>query len=159
MIRSHNKGVTGTVFLLMLFLLFAVLSLALVLYGARVYQGVVGDMDGSYAMRASLNYVSNKLHAADGGCAVNVEEAAGVRVLTIADETGSVTCIYYYNGTLMEQYVAAGAAFEPAVGQAIVELEDFDCAIENGGVKLTAQTGEEAPRSITVYFRTMGGDA
>ncbi len=159
MIRTQNKGITATVFMLMLFTLFAILALLLVLYGARVYQGVVDDMDASYAMRASLNYVSNKLHAADGGCAVNVEEAAGVEVLTILDEAGNITCMYFYQGALREQTLASGASFAPEAGQAIVELHNFTYEIKDGGMALSAETDGGLSRSLTVYFRTMGGDA
>lgn len=157
--RKNGNGFTSTVFSMMLFTFFALLSLLQVLYGARVYKDVVSGMDDGYALRASLNYAANRLHAHDGCGPVRTETVNGLDVLCLWDENEEyVTCIYFTDGYLMEQYIASSAAFIPSAGQHITELADFTFeTFEDGSVTFTAWTWEGTMRSVSVYQRAGGG--
>lgn len=158
--HSGKRGITSTVMMLMLFALFAILSLVQVLYGAHVYERIVARMNDGYALRASLSYVANKLHAHDGEGPVTIEDADGLSVLCLWDaDEANVVCIYFENGTLMEQYIEDGVTFIPDAGQKITELADFTFEQEaDGGFALSAWTWEGTMRTLNVGMRATGGD-
>lgn len=139
-----------------LFALFAVLSLLLVLYGARVYERVVARMDDGYAMRASLNYVANKLHASDNGKDVRLAELGGIDTLVMPSDESYLVCVYFSDGKLMEQYVLDEDAFLPELGTVIEELSSFEIEPVEKGFRLTATTSEGSRRTLTVLMRTGG---
>lgn len=159
--REKNRGVTSSVSLLMLFALFAVLSLMQVLYGARVYERVVARMEDGHALRASLVYVENKLRAHDGKGQATIEDANGVDVLCLWDEDeANVICVYFYDGALMEQYISAETVFLPDAGQEIARLSDFTFSHEgDNGFSLVACTWDGTMRSVSVRLRAPGGGA
>ncbi len=156
--QKSGYGFTSTVLSMMLFVFFALLSLLQVLYGARVYSDVVAGIDDGYALRASLNYATNKLHAHDGCGPVRTENVNGLDVLCLWDEKEEyVTCMYFTDGYLMEQYMASSSAFIPSAGQRIAELADFTFDVsDSGGVTFTAWTWEGTMRSVSVYQRAGG---
>lgn len=159
--RDGKRELSSTAAMLMLFTLFALLSLLQVLYGARVYERVVARMDDGYALRASLCYVTNKLHAHDGEGSATIEDANGLPVLCLWDAAQeNVVCIYFQNGALMEQYIAVSAAFIPDAGQTIAELADFTFVqAEKDRFVFTASTWEGTMRRVDVSLRAGGGDA
>ena len=55
--RNHS---VDALFALLLYGLFALLSLLLVLIGAQVYRGIVRRTDARSDLRASLSYVANR---------------------------------------------------------------------------------------------------
>lgn len=155
MLRDTGRGVTATAAMLLLFAAFAVLTLLQALYGAAVYERVVGRMDDGYHLRASLSYVANKLHAYDGAGEIDIEDADGLPVLCLWDEgKQGVTCVYFFDGALMEQYIEASTRFEPAAGQRIAELADFTFSEAQGGFSFTAYTFEGTMRTLDVRLRT-----
>lgn len=159
--RDGKREISSTAAMLLLFTLFALLSLLQVLYGARVYERIVARMDDGYALRASLSYVTNKLHAHDGEGTVTIEDANGLPVLCLWDAAQeNVVCIYFQSGALMEQYIAVSAEFIPDAGQKIAELADFTFSrTESGGFVFTASTWEGTMRTVDVSMRAGGGEA
>ena len=159
MFGELRRGVTSTLALLMLFTAFALLTLLQVLYGARVYGRIVKRMEDGSNLRASLSYVTNKLHAHDGVGPITVEQAQDIPVLCLWDEEqGIVTCIYFTNGALMEQSLAIEAGFLPELGQEIAELADFSFACDKQGeFTFTACTWEGTLRRATVHTRIWEG--
>lgn len=160
MTGNPKRGVASNAAMLMLFAAFAILSLLQVLYGARVYRRIVSRMDDGYALRASLSYVVNKLHAHDGAGEAEIEHPDGLPVLCLWDAAEeNVICIYFFDGALMEQYLSVETVFLPGAGQVITELADFTFFEEEGGFAFTACTFEGTMRSVSVRLRAMGGEA
>lgn len=157
---NSNKGMISTVFVLMLFLLFAITALLLALFGAEVYENTASDAEENSQLRASLLYVSNKLHGGDtaAGCGLLTYNEE-MPVLCIAEEFGGeyyITYIYHYDGALREQFLHSGMTFDPAYGEAITELTDFIMEPRDSNrLRLTAVYGEES-RTVTVALRTGG---
>jgi len=155
-----NRGLTSTVAMLMLFTFFGLLSLLQVLYGARVYERVVSRMEDGHNLRASLSYVTNKLHAHDGMGPITVEQANALPVLCLWAENGeTVTCIYFTNGALYEQLLDPRTLFLPEAGQEIARLADFTFVEDGGAYTFSACTFEGTMRRVTVRLRSPAGGA
>lgn len=125
--NSRSSHSVNTVFVLLIFCLFAVCSLFLVLIGANSYRRIVGEMDSNNETRASLSYISNKVHAANGSD-VRIETLNGQEALVIRSNAGEReynTYIYLYDGYLMELYTRAGNGFTPGNGDKITPLTAF----------------------------------
>lgn len=158
-LHSSNKGMLGTVFVLLLFLLFAVAAMLLALFGAKIYEDTTADMEENSQIRSSLLYVANKLHAGDTAAGCGLTEIDGLPVLCIGEEHEGdfyVTCIYYYGGALREQFLLYSLPFDPAYGEEIVALSDFRMEpVAANKLKITAECGDKE-RSLTVSLRTGG---
>jgi hypothetical protein len=134
---SHS---INTVFVLLVFCLFAVCSLFLVLIGANVYRGIVGNMDSNNETRASLSYVSNKVHAADGKD-VELQTINGRQTLVISAQYNGKdyhTYIYEFNGSLMELFTKADNAFTPGSGDKITPVSEFTMTKSGSELNLAA---------------------
>lgn len=159
MIRTREHSI-DVVVVLCLFLLFLVLSLLLTLFGARAYQNVVSDMDGNYELRASLSYVSNKLHATDAQGCVSLGDELGVDALALrldGPDGDYATYLYYYEGSLREICIQDGLPFALSDAAPIVALADFTIRREEDAYVLTALSSDGRELSTRVILRT-GGD-
>lgn len=130
---SRPKERAGnTIMVLLLLLMFAVIALLLAMLGARVYARIVQNMDNSYALRASLSYVTGKVHAADCD-AVSVRQFEGADVLCLRENIeGSryITYIYIRDGQLMELFTDASLPFTAEGGEPIVPLSAFSVSYD-----------------------------
>ncbi len=147
-----------TLFLLILFCLFTVLSLFVILIGAHAYSGVVQDMDGNNQMRASLSYVANKIRAGDESGAVRIENINGQKVLIICadyDKSEYKTYIYYYNGSIYEEFRKAEQAFQLGKGDKISTAKAFSVEkIADNSLKLTATDDKNRQLALQVCLRS-----
>ena len=148
--NGKNTHSFDTVFVLLIFCLFAVCSLFLVLIGANVYTKIVGQMGANNETRASLSYVANKVHAAGSG-EVSVQEIDGQQTLVIASSLNGGdyrTYIYEYKGSLMELFTAAKNSFTPGSGDKITEVSGF--AMSEAGRNLKLAVTDRNRRTLTL---------
>lgn len=148
--NSRNSHSVYTVFVLLIFCLFAVCSLFLVLIGANVYHGIVDKMDSNNETRATLSYVSNKVHAADSRD-VSVETLGGQQTLVIrSDFSGKKfkTYIYYHDGYLMEFFTGAENGFSAGSGDKITPVSSF--SMEKNGNRLSFSVSGQNRRSLSL---------
>lgn len=146
-----------TLCVLLVYCLFAVCSLLLILTGAAGYRNISRKMDGDDQLRASLSYVANKVRAGDEAGGISLEKSGDTDVLAISaeyDGDGYVTCLYWYDGALMEQFLKEKDPFLPADGEKVTSLKQFSITRRGGVLTLsaTADTGRQA--SMTVCLRT-----
>ncbi|MDO4573183.1 MAG: DUF4860 domain-containing protein, partial [Clostridia bacterium] len=94
--RHENQGAGAVrgVFLFALLAVFALLSLIVVLGGARVYRAIDARGAQNYAARTALSYVAGKVRAGD--------EAEGLRVEALEDGAALLCLSSEYGG---EEYV------------------------------------------------------
>jgi len=148
--NGKNAHSINTVFVLLLFCLFAVSSLFLVLIGANVYRSIVDKMDANNEMRSSLSYVSNKVRSADSRD-VSVESLGGQETLVIASEFNSEkynTYIYQYNGYLMELFTKADNDFKAGDGDKITPVTTFTITKNESELSLEVSGGDNRKRSL-----------
>ena len=121
------------VFALLLYGLFALLSLLLVLIGAQVYRSIVRQTEARSDTRASLSYVANKIRSAEEA---RLETREGVPVLVLPEQAGEQTyetLIYFYDGLLRELFQREEDAFLPANGEELTPLQAFTMEESPGG--------------------------
>lgn len=118
--KTHSQGV----FILVLYLMFAIFTLALTLTASSVYENISTGMEENHSVRTALSYISTKMRQADG---ITVEKGC----LTIA-ETGGISRIYYHNGAVMEHYGEADMEFEADYGDEILSADSFAVSEEDG---------------------------
>lgn len=146
--NGKNPHLFDTVFVLLIFCLFSVCSLFVVLIGANVYHSIVGEMESNNETRASLSYVSNKVHYADPGAA-SIRTVNGVKALVIGAQYNGEdyrTYIYVHQGYLMELFTTAENPFTPGDGEKITEITEF--SMEQNGRQLSLSAAGKNRRTL-----------
>ena len=148
--NGKNEHSFDTVFILLLFCLFAVSSLILVLIGANVYRSIVDKMDANNEIRSSLSYVSNKVRSADSHD-VSIQSLGGQQTLVIESEFDSEkynTYIYLYNGYLMELFTKADNDFKAGAGDKITPITAFTITKTESELSLEVSGCDNRKRSL-----------
>lgn len=148
----NRKHSLDTAFTLLLFSLFALLSLFLVLIGASVYRRAVHSSEQQVNQRVAISYVTNKIHSADAEGAVRAEEIEGHSVLVLED-AGFETWIYCESGALYELLVLPGDDIHWGAGEQLTELNSFYVLKKsNEQLRLTAE-GNGWRRTLHISLR------
>ena len=146
--------------LLFLLLAFALAALLTSLFGVRMYRSISEGSDANYALRASLTYVSGKVHALDSEGFLSTKNMGGTDVLVMAENIEGIvynTYIYLYDGRLCELYADESFEFDPAAGTALVEVASFTFAVEGDALRLTATAPSGETRSCRTLLRSYAG--
>lgn len=133
--RQRSGAVNGFL-LFVIYGMFALFSLLLVLFGARVYRGVVTTGQQNTALRTSFSYIANKVHMCRETDGLQVQRQGEVDVLVLPESYGSdhyETRIYYADGALWEQFVPAEAPFDAAAGEKVADVEEFSIYMYHPG--------------------------
>lgn len=152
--NRKNTHSFDTVFILLIFCLFAVCSLFLVLIGANVYKGIVKDMNANNETRASLSYVSNKIRTADARD-VSVEKIDGEAVLVIRSAYNNSeykTYIYPKDGYLFEYFTKSENRFALGDGDKITPITGFVMEKKDNRLNLIVSQGEKSPLTLELYL-------
>ncbi|MCM1284147.1 MAG: DUF4860 domain-containing protein [Muribaculaceae bacterium] len=147
-LNFHSRKI-DTVFLVLLFSLFAVTAFTLVLVGAKQYQLTADAMNGNYELRTTTSYLREKIRQYDTDAGVMVEEFAGSSALTLEnriDDKTYRTYIYYYDGALRELVVGENAVYTPETGQEIITLSGFAPELVHSGLIRVVLTDTEGIR-------------
>lgn len=112
---------------LLLFLVFSVMMLLVLLFGASAYKNITTSLEQQYRERTCLNYIAAKVRNCDSAGKVYITDVPGVPALAMDEGTGDIvytTYIYYYNGSLYELYIEKDSQFSPSDGFSILPLDD-----------------------------------
>lgn len=124
MMRNSKSHVAEVIFPLVLFGVFAVMSLFLVLIGSDVYTKIVSNTKDNARIRTSVSYLANKLRTYDSEeYNVYVENISGIDVLVLEEEVAGnyyQNLVYYYEGSLREVMIQKGSDFLPEFGDMLV---------------------------------------
>ena len=111
--KSHPQGV----FIIALYLVFAIFTLALTAVSASVYENITSGMEENHSVRTALSYISTKMRQADD---ITVNNG----VLEIAEDD-CVSRIYFHNGHITEHY-----------GEGLIPADSFKITEQNGSIYL-----------------------
>lgn len=130
--KSHS---VNAMFMLVLFTLFAVLSVLLIIIGSNVYKNIVDSQEKNGTARNMLSYVTNKVRTSTKE--VFVEEKDGVQVLVIEVDSQE-TLIFFRDGELKEATIAAGDDYNLDFGDVIgyADLFSFELNKNTNMLKL-----------------------
>lgn len=142
-------------FMLVLFSVFAVMSVLLILIGSNVYGNIVDSQEVNGSNRNVLSYVTNKVRASQVQGGVYIEEKDGVPVLVIENSENDYqyeTLIFCRNGKLKEATISMGDDYNLDFGDILAEVSDFTFQIDDstGILHLKVMYGEKE-KSIDLY--------
>ena len=142
-----QKSRIGSVFVLLVFCLFAFGVFITIMLAASTYQAQNETTMQSQNERILMSYVRTKVRAADTARAIFVGEHHGVNALGIHEVLGEggydfVTYIYYYDGWARELFFEYGLHF--ALGESIAIIETSGITFEdmgNGLIRVVTDAG------------------
>ncbi len=150
--KAHSIDI---VFMLVLFSVFAIMSVMLILIGSNVYGKVIESQDINGNNRMVLSYITNKVRACQIDNGVYIEEKDGTKVLVVKTADGDDVyemLIYEVDGKLKEATVASGDEYTFDFGDILAEVSDFDISINDVTGVLTIKVGTSGKISgVDVY--------
>ena len=133
-----------TVFVLIIFCIFAISVLMVLMFGASIYQNLTGMIRDGQDERAVLSYIWTKAKNDDNEGRISVGYFHGLPTLFLDEEFDRVpyrTRIYYYDGWVHELFSETELDFYPVDGTRIIEVESLDFEeLDHGLIRITAGT-------------------
>ena len=159
MIHTNRGHRIDTIFVLIVFCVFAVSVLMVLVLGAKTYENVTTISREGYSDRPVLSYIWTKVKNGDEAGSVYIGEFHGSSALYIEEEIAQIlyrTAVYQYDGWVCELFSEADLEFSPEDGVQIIKLDDLSFEnLENGLIKVSSSGG-----SLLIFPRgsTQGAD-
>ena len=118
-----------SIFIMLLFFLFALTAFVLIMIGVRQYKATANVMDYNYEIRTVTSYLREKTRQNSSNSSISIETIDGTNALCLKNTLNNTiynTYIYYYDGSLREMYIQEGTPFTLNLGQQIVTISGFD---------------------------------
>ena len=158
---ENSSRKIDTVFIVSLFVMFAITAILLILIGARQYRFTADSMNRNYEIRIASSYLTEKVHQSDTITGVSVVDFSVGSALALTDRQNNqtyITYIYYYDGVLKELFVKEDAAFTPSAGQTIVQLHGFiPEVVHTGLIRITFTDTQNKEHSIYLDINAASG--
>jgi len=156
-----RKSIRGrrldTVFVLIIFCIFAMSVLMVLMLGADIYQNMTEISRDEQDERTVLSYIRTKVRSNDEHGMIYVGEFGGAPALlydTHFDGMVFRTAIYHYDGWIYELFSEVSLGLLPADGTPIMPLESiYFESIESGLIRVTAGT-----KSLLLHTRSSNVD-
>ena len=156
--NKTSEHTIDALFVITLFLFFAISVVALTGTGASVYQSVVGKMSGNYNSRSSFSYIYNKVHQSDADGLVSVGKYCGKDALIISEEIDNITyCTYLYesDGKVKELFTRYGQEIDPSYGTDILDVDGFKITeVTDSLFRFDISPAESADETLFVHVRS-----
>ena len=150
---SNGKQRIDTVFVLIIFCIFAVSVLMVLMLGASIYQNMTEISREEQDERTVLSYIRTKVRNNDDNGRIFIGEFGGLPALIYEEQfDGRVfqTVIYHYNGWIRELFSEADLGFGPSDGIEIMQLDGIEFEeLEDGLIRISSGT-----KSLILYPRT-----
>lgn len=159
-VRDPRGDVRG-VFVFALLAAFAVLSLAVVLVGARAYRAINQTADETHVSRTGMSYLLGKARGADAEDAIAIRRENGADVLALyADYNGKRYATYLYcdGQNVREYFAAADAAFDASYGEAIFAADEMTVSLDGQLLTITL-TDDAGGEHVSSVLLACGGGA
>lgn len=168
--RKAGFSELGSLFTLLLFLVFVLCALFTIMIGSRVYAGIQDKDSAIFYRDTSVSYIKNKVRQADRAGQLTVRDMDGTSVLCITDaslsteDTEYVTYIYAQDGWLKELFTSTDSGLTLADGIPVMECEKAQFSMEETETGtsscrlLTIRLDEEPSASIRLMSAAEGGN-
>lgn len=125
------------IFILTLFLLFAITSIATVIVGIKIYRSSTNTMDANYETRTLSSYLTEKVRAYDSYDSIHLSRKVSsldssntgdILVLSsTVDDKQYITYIYVYESYVRELTISSDSnvAFNPNSGQKVMAAREL----------------------------------
>lgn len=145
-------------FMLILFSVFAVMSVLLILMGSNVYGRITDTQEVNSNSRNILSYVTNKVRTSQIKDGVCIEEKDGTPVLVIVnsdDEYAYETLIFEKDGKLKEATILPGFEYNLEFGDILAEVSEFGFDIDRDADILTLTVDcDGTEKTVDIYIGT-----
>jgi len=147
-----------TLFVLIIFCIFAVSVLMVLMLGAGIYQNMTEISREEQDERTALAYIRTKVRNNDINGRIHIGEFGGQPALVYDEHFHGIhfrTSIYHYDGWIREMFTEADLEFSPADGNLVMPLDNITFEeLDNGLILVTSGT-----RRLILYPRTAGAAA
>jgi len=159
---ASGRGEVRGVFVFALLAAFALLSLIVVVAGARSYRMINASAERAYVSRTGLSYLIGKVRGADEAGMLEIRSEGGMDVLALGGIYGGErynTYIYCDGGQVREYFAKADLAFSPDYGERIFEAGALRFSLADGllNVALVDAGGETHAASLYLQAAKEGG--
>ena len=130
MLRTTDSGKMESVFVMLLFAVFAASVLIVLLSGGSIYQRTNDTIMENYDERTSLSFIWSRVRNSDlaGRVFLRHYDALDITALVLQEEIGGAfyeSLIYVHNGWLHELFADAEQEFFPDFGFPIMESQSL----------------------------------
>lgn len=156
--KASGGRAVGTLFTMLLFLVFVLCALFTVLTGGKVYENISTRMDQTYTGSVALQYVANKVRQGDLAGQVSVRDIEGTPVLELVEDIDGedyLTWIYYLDGSIRELFTFADSGLTLQDGLEILECGGL--SFTQDGKLLTIETRGDGGGRLILSLRSAGG--
>lgn len=155
--KRNNQHSIDFVFVLLLFCLLSMCSLAVVYIGSQVYTATVNTMENHYSMTTANDYILEKTRQNLAYQQIEIQTIDDIDVLCLHesyDQNQYTTYIYVYQGQLRELLIAQGTAFQKENGEAIMKADKMTLNIKDQLLSITLTINH---KTQTTYVALWGG--
>lgn len=145
-------------FILLLFCLFTMSSLAVIYIGSQVYSASVDTLERQYTSLTALDYIEEKVRQNTSRDMIEVKTIDNLDVLCIHedyDDHHYTTYIYHDDHKLKELFMEDNQSFEKQRGEAIMEIDAINFKLNDNLLQITVQTNDQIQTS---YLSVIGGN-
>ncbi|MEN6418597.1 MAG: DUF4860 domain-containing protein [Clostridiaceae bacterium] len=159
--REPRGNIRG-VFVFALMAAFALLSLVVVVIGAKSYRSIYQTADEAHTYRTGMRYIIGKVRGADEAGMLSLQTENGMDVLVLGslyDGERYNTYIYCDNGAIKEYFSADTQAFDASYGEEILKAQELHFTLEQKllTISLTGASGNTYVSKVALS--AAGGDA
>lgn len=159
---AGNRGEVRGVFIFALLATFALLSLIVVVVGARSYRMINASAEQTFVSRTGLSYLIGKVRGADAAGELEIRNENGMDVLALGQEIDGeryLTYIYCDGSQVREYFAQADLAFSPDYGEKIFEASSLRIVLVDGllGIEIVDAGGETHTASLYLQTAKEGG--
>lgn len=160
--EAENRGGMRGVFIFALLAAFALLSLIVVVFGARSYRMINATAEQAFVTRTGLSYLVGKVRGADAAGQIEIRDENGLSVLALGQEIDGVrynTYIYCDGAQVREYFAQADLAFSPDYGEKICDASGLSITLSKGllNIEIVDAGGEEHAASVYLQAAEGGG--
>lgn len=158
--RAHT---IDSVFVLLLFTVFALSVFAVLVFGTRSYISVNNSANDGYDLRTCLSYIETKVRQSDADGAISVGEMGGSSALLIdRDIDGEIyeTALYACDGKMRELFSEKSLGLGADNGTELLSIKSLDFSLEDDGLlRVECTDMDGSSRSALIYISTRDGEA
>jgi len=151
-----------TVFVLIIFCIFAVSVLMVLMLGAGIYQNMTDISREEQDERTALSYIRTKIRNNDIHGRIVIDEFGGLPALVYDEhfyDRHFRTSIYHYDGWIREMFADAELEFYPGDGHLVMPLDNITFEeLDNGLFLITSGTRRLILSPRTSGARTLSAD-
>ena len=151
--KSVRTQKIDTIFVLLIFCIFAASVLISLMFGGSIYKNTIDKANEKYEENICLSYIWMKVKSSDELDSVYLCTFHDLTVLCLDEEFYGITyqtMIYLYDGWVRELFTELGFEFDPETGTRIMKADSLEFEqIENGIIKITVNS-----ESMFIYPRS-----